>query len=62
MCWSVAATRSDHHVPILLQNDIGAIVEIQHGDAVELSGGAARLRDRVWVYKVNLQEQWNSFF
>lgn len=54
---SVAATRSDYHVAIFLQDDVGAVVKIQNGDAVELSGGAARLWDRVRVYEVNLQEK-----
>lgn len=50
----MAPTGSDDHVAVLFQDDVGAVVEVEHGDAMELSGGAARLRDRVRVYEVHL--------
>ena len=53
----MAPTGSDHHVTVLLQDDVGAVVEVEHGDAVELSGGAAGLRNRVRVYEVHLEEK-----
>lgn len=53
----MAATRPDYHVAIFLQDDIGAVVKIQHRDAVELGGGTARLWDRVRVYEVNLHNK-----
>lgn len=51
----MAATGPDHHVPVLLQDDIGAVVEVEDGYGVELGGRAARLRHRVGVDEVNLQ-------
>lgn len=50
----MAAAGSDHHVAILLEDDVGAVVEVEHGDGVELGGGAARLRDRLWVDEMDL--------
>ena len=51
----MAAARSDHHVAILLEDDVGAVVEVEHGDGVELGGGAAGLGDGVRVDEVNLE-------
>lgn len=51
----MAAAGSDHHVAILLEDDVGAVVEVEHGDGVELGGGAARLRDRLWVDEMDLR-------
>lgn len=50
----MTATCSDHHVAILLENDVGAVVEVEHRDAVELRGGAAGLGHGVWVDEVHL--------
>lgn len=50
----MAAAGSDHHVAVLLEDDVGAVVEIEHGDGVELRGGAAGLGNRVRVDEVNL--------
>ena len=52
--WSVAAAGSDHHVAVLLQDDVGAVVEVEHRDAVELGGGAAGLGHCLRVDKVHL--------
>lgn len=51
----MAAAGPDHHVPVLLQDDIGAVVKVQDGYSVELGGCTARLRYRVRVDEVNLQ-------
>ena len=53
----MAAAGSDHHVAVLLEDDVGAVVEVEHRDAVELGGGAAGLRHRVRVDKVHLWVQ-----
>ena len=51
---SVAATGSHHHVAVLLEDDIGAVIEVEHRDAVELGGRAAGLGHRFGVDKVHL--------
>lgn len=51
---SVAAAGPDHHVAVLFQDDVGAVVEVEDGDAVELGGGAAGLGHRLRVDEVNL--------
>lgn len=50
----VASAGSDHHVAVLLEDDVGAVVEVEHRDGVELRGGAAGLGNRVRVDEVNL--------
>lgn len=50
----VAATRSDHHVAVFLQDDIGAVIKIQDGDGMELCGGATWFWNRFGVDEVNL--------
>jgi len=50
----VAATCSDHHVAVFLEDDVGAVVEVEHRDGVELRGRAAGLRHRLRVDKMNL--------
>lgn len=52
----VASAGSDHHVAVLLEDDVGAVVEVEHRDGVELCGGAAGLGNRVRVDEVNLGE------
>lgn len=51
----MAATGPDHHVSVLLQDDIGAVVEVEDRYGVELRGRTARLRHRVRVDEMNLQ-------
>lgn len=51
----VAAAGSDHHVSVLLEDDVGAVVEVEHRDGVELRGGAAGFGNRVRVDEVNLE-------
>lgn len=51
---SVAATCSDHHVAVLLQDDVGAVVKVEDRDAVELRGCTAGFGHRVWVDKMDL--------
>lgn len=53
----MAATRSDHHVAVFLQDDIGAVVEIQDGDGVELCRGAAWFWNHLGVDEVNLRKK-----
>lgn len=50
----MAAARSDHHVAVFLQDDVGAVVKIQDGDGVELCGSTAGFWNRLWVDKMNL--------
>lgn len=38
----VAATSSDHHVAVLLEDYVGAVIIVENGDGVELRRGAAR--------------------
>ena len=51
---SVTAAGSDHHVAVLLQDDVGAVVKVEHRDAMELGGGAAGLGHRLRVDEVDL--------
>lgn len=51
----VAAAGSHHHVAVLLEDDVGAVVEVEHRDGVELRGGAAGFGNRVRVDEVNLE-------
>lgn len=51
----MAATGPDDHVPVLLQDDVGAVVEVEHGDGVELGRGAAWLGYRFWVDEMDLE-------
>lgn len=50
----VAATSSDHHVAVFLEDDVGAVIKVEHGDGVELCGSTTRLRNRLWVNEMNL--------
>lgn len=51
----VAAAGSHHHVAVLFEDDVGAVVEVEHRDGMELRGGAAGLGNRVRVDEVNLE-------
>lgn len=50
----VAATSSDHHVAVFLENDVRAVVEVEHRDGIELRGGTAGFRNCLWVNEMNL--------
>lgn len=52
---SVAATGSHRHVPVLLQDDVGVVVEVEHRDGVQLGGGAARLGHVLRVHEMDLE-------
>lgn len=56
----MTATGSDHHVAVLLEDDIGAFIKIEHGDAVELCWGTAGFGHRLWVDKVHLWHRRNT--
>lgn len=51
----MAAAGPDHHVSVLLQNDVGAVIEVKDRYSVELGRCTAGLGYRVWVDEVNLQ-------
>lgn len=51
----MAATGPDDHVSVFLQDDVGAVVEVEHRDGVELRGGTARLGHRFRVDEVDLE-------
>lgn len=53
----VAAAGSHDHVAVLLQDDIGAVVEVEHRDGVELRWRAAGLGHRLRVNEVNLRNE-----
>lgn len=57
---SVAAAGPHHHVLVFLQYDVGVVVEVEHGDGVELGGGAARLRYVLGVHQVHLKGKGNT--
>lgn len=54
---SVTAAGPDNHVAVLFEDDVGAVVEVEDGDAVELRGSAAGLGHRLRVDEVNLSEE-----
>lgn len=56
----MAATGSDDHVSVFLQDDIGAVVEVEDRDGVELSGGTARLGHRFGVDEMDLEHTKNG--
>ena len=51
---SVTATGSDHHVLVLLEDDVGVVVEVEHRDGVQLGGGTAGLGHVLRVQEVDL--------
>lgn len=53
----MAAAGSHHHVAVLLQDDVGAVVEVEHRDGVELGRSTARLGYRLRIYEVDLKKQ-----
>lgn len=50
----MAATCPDHHVAVLLQDDVGAVIEVEDGDAVKLRGRAAGLGHCLRVDEMDL--------
>lgn len=55
----MAAAGPDHHVSVLLQDDIGAVVEVEDGDGIELGWGTAGLGHCVRVDEVDLGDgEW----
>lgn len=57
----VAATSPDNHVSVFLQDDVGAVIEVEHGDGIELSRSTARLGHRFRVdemYLEHTRKQW----
>lgn len=60
MSVSVAAAGPHHHVLVFLQNDVGVVVEVEHGDGVELGGGTAWLWYVLWVHQVHLKIKGND--
>lgn len=53
----VAAACFDHHVAVFLEDNIGAVVIVEHRDGMELCGGATRLGHRVWMNEMNLRRR-----
>lgn len=51
----MAATSPDNHVSVFLQDDVGAVIEVEHGDGIELSRSTARLGHCFWVDEVHLE-------
>lgn len=49
----VATTRPHDHVTVFLEDDVGAVVKIEHGDGIELGGRAAGLGHKVGVHQVH---------
>lgn len=56
----VTATGSDDHVSVFLQDDVGAVVEVEDRDGVQLSGGTAWLGHRFGVDEVDLEHTANG--
>lgn len=49
----MTTTGDDLHVPVLLQDDVGVVVEVHDGDGAELGGGAAGFGRRVLAHEVD---------
>jgi hypothetical protein len=49
----MTSTTFDHHVSVLLENDVGAFVEVEDGDAGEFGGSATGLRGQVRTHQMN---------
>ena len=49
----MASAALDHHVPVLLEDDIGRLVKVQDGDARELCGRAAGLGHILRLHEVH---------
>lgn len=44
-----AAAAFDHHVLVVLDDDLFAVIDVQNGDGFEAGGDAAGLRDQLWI-------------
>lgn len=53
MARSVAPTRLDHHVLVLLENHVGVVVEVEDHNGRQFGGRAARLRNIVGVHQMD---------
>lgn len=51
----VAATGTHDHVAVLFEDDVGAVVEIEDRDGIQLGRGAAWLGHRLRVDEVDLE-------
>lgn len=51
----VATTGPDNHVSVFLQDDVGTVIEVEHGNGIELSRSTARLGHRFRVDEVHLE-------
>ena len=49
----MTSARFDDHVAVLLENDVGIVVEVEDGDGREFDGGAARLGHFVRIHEVH---------
>ena len=49
----MASASTDHHVPVLLQNDVGAVIEEQDRDGTQLGGCTARLGNGFRTHQVD---------
>lgn len=50
----MASTRSDHHVSVLLQNDVWVVIKVQHWYGIKLSRCTARFWHIIWKHQVDL--------
>lgn len=50
----MATARPHDHVTVFLEDDVGAVVKVEHGDGIELGGRAAGLGHKVGVHQVHL--------
>lgn len=50
----MAAAGSDHHVAVLFEDNVGAVIKVEDRDAMELGRRTAGLGHRPWVDKVYL--------
>ena len=53
----MAATGPHHHVLVLLEDDVGVVVEVEHRDGMQLGRCAAGLGHVIRVHEVHLREE-----
>lgn len=53
----MAAAGPHHHVLVLLEDHVGVVIEVEHGDGVQLGGGAAWLGHVFGVHEMDLRRQ-----
>lgn len=51
---SVTPTRSDDHIPVFLQNDIGIVIKVKNRYRVKFCGSTAWFRHILRIHKMNL--------